>query len=145
MHPIEFNLRCCRNWRRDGWPIILIAFAVKAVSITTRSLFQVVMLLMEKEFGWARQRAAALMALTQLVQGTTSPLSGLVADRIRPSVAMAGGLVYFGFAFTLAALSRSGWLVWFTYGGMCGVAYGLVDSNVIAAAIMKAVPQCRHG
>ena len=69
---------CCSRDRAvaDGWRIVGVAFAADALALGGRSLFSVVMLEFEREFGWDRRTSSWLMATVHACNGIATPAAG---------------------------------------------------------------------
>jgi len=71
--------------------------------------YVVFLLPLEREFGWTRSQLTSVYSIYLLVHGFTSPLVGLLFDRLGPRWVYATGMACLGAAFFLAGELVSLW------------------------------------
>jgi MFS family permease len=116
--------------------------------------YSVVLVALLREYGWSRSLLAGAFSVFTLVHGGVNPLIGVLCDRLRPPVLMAGGGAALGLAlwadsaiaapwqlylffgvFTAIAVAAAGWIpaivqVQRDFQDRLGLALGIVSSGV---------------
>ena len=127
------------------WLIVLCCFLVDACSLGGRSLFLVVIILFEKELNWSISNLSLVMAIVHICNGISTPLSGYLVDKFPHDIVIGFGIIYLGFCYLFISLMTEKWHVYFIYGVLCGLAFGLLNLNVFSVAVMKHMPIHRRG
>jgi len=128
-----------------GWLIVLLMFLADALCLGGRSLFIVVMIYWQDEFGWSRKDLGALIALVHIINGLTTPLSGHLVDSFPHHWVIGGGLGWLALSFALTSIVQETWQIWLFYGVICGTAYGLLNMNVFVVAVTRNIPKKQQG
>jgi len=76
---------------------------------------------LEREFGWSRSQLTSVYSIYLLVHGFTSPLVGLLFDRLGPRWVYATGMACLGAAFLLAGELVSLWQFYLFIGALVGL------------------------
>jgi nitrate/nitrite transporter NarK len=76
-----------------AWIVLGLTFAVMLAAAGLRTLAGVLIMPLEAEFGWDRAALSFAVAISWLVGGLPSPLSGTLVDRFGPRGVMIGGLL----------------------------------------------------
>jgi MFS family permease len=98
--------------------------------------YVVFLLPLESEYGWTRSQLTSVYSIYLLMHGVTSPLVGLVFDRLGPRWVYATGLACMCAAFFLAAGLANLWQFYLFVGGMVGVGVsltGMVPGSALLA------------
>ncbi len=131
-----------------AWFIILTIFAVDALSLGARSLFLVMILQWETDLNWNRENLGGLIAVVHIFNGLFTPIAGHLIDKYfkgKEEIIMSLALFYLALCFLCTALLTAAWQVWFVYGFMSGIAYGLLNLNTFSVAIIRSVPVSKIG
>ena len=135
----------CSHKDSLGWWIVFVSFLADAASLGGRALFVVIIVFWNKEFGWTRTELSGVMSLAHLMQGILTPISGYCADIYPPDFIVGIGLTFLTISIALVATVNHLWSAWLIYGGLCGAAFGILNLNVYAVAVTKAVSQKHQG
>lgn len=127
-----------------AWVVVAITFVILLVSAGVRAVPAVLMLPLEKEFGWLRTTTSAALSVNILLYGITGPFAGSLMARVgvRRVVLSALGLLAIGVA--VAPLLRSRWQLVTLWGLGIGVGTGLL-AMVLAATIVNRWFVARRG
>jgi MFS family permease len=101
---------------RGRWLMLGGAFAAFALAVGVMQSYTVFLIAFVREFGWSRAETSLPYSLSQLVMGATSPLVGVLVDRLGPRrlVLLGGGLMSLGLFGSAAAAAL--WHVMLLYG-----------------------------
>src|SRR5258708_37871176 len=93
-----------RNQRR-GWWILVGAFATFAAGASIMHAYTVFLVAFIEAFQWSRAETSLAYSVSQLVGGITSPLVGMLVDRLGPRrlVLLGGTLLTVGLVGTAQA------------------------------------------
>ena len=72
------------RWAAAGWGVVAAAFLTFAVSAGLMHSYPVFFLAFLAEFGWGRAQASLAYSASQLLNGASSPLVGVLVDRVGP-------------------------------------------------------------
>ena len=98
--------------------------------------YVVFLLPLEREYGWTRSQLTSVYSIYLLMHGFTSPLVGLIFDRIGPRWVYTTGLAFMCAAFFLAAGLSNLWQFYLFVGGMVGIGVsltGMVPGSALLA------------
>ena len=98
--------------------------------------YVVFLLPLEREFGWSRSQLTSVYSIYLLVHGFTSPLVGLLFDRLGPRWVYATGMACLGAAFLLAGELVSLWQFYLFIGALVGLGVslnGMVPGSALLA------------
>ncbi len=98
--------------------------------------YVVFLLPLEREFGWTRSQLTGVYSIYLLVHGFTSPLVGMLFDRLGPRWVYATGMACLGAAFLLAGELVSLWQFYLFIGALVGVGVslnGMVPGSALLA------------
>lgn len=97
--------------------------------------YVVFLLPLEHEFGWTRSELTGVYSIYLLTHGLTSPLIGVLFDRIGPRWVYGAGLALLGGAFYFAAGLTSLWQFYVLIGGLVGLGVSL-NGMVAGSALL---------
>jgi MFS family permease len=97
--------------------------------------YAVFLLPLEREFGWTRSQLTSVYSIYLLTHGLTSPLIGVLFDRIGPRWVYGAGLACLGGAFFMAAGLTTLWQFYFFVGGLVGLGVSL-NGMVAGSALL---------
>ena len=98
--------------------------------------YVVFLLPIERDYGWSRSQLTSVYSIYLLMHGFTSPLVGLIFDRIGPRWVYTAGLACMCAAFFLAAGLSNLWQFYLFVGGMVGIGVsltGMVPGSALIA------------
>jgi MFS family permease len=98
--------------------------------------YVVFVLPLEHEYGWTRSQLTSVYSIYLLMHGATSPLVGLVFDRVGPRWVYTSGLACMCGAFFLSANLSNLWQFYLLVGGVVGVGVsltGMVPGSALIA------------
>jgi MFS family permease len=101
----------------------------------------VVLLPLEREFGWTRSQLTGVYSIYLLVNGATAPLVGMIFDRLGPRWVYGAGIACLGLAFFLAGGLASLWQFYLFVGVLVGFAVsfnGMVPASALLARWYRA-------
>lgn len=108
-------------------------------------MFMVVIILFEKDLKWSISNLSLVMAIVHICNGLSTPLSGYLVDKFPHDVVIGFGIVYLGLCYLFISFMTETWHVFFIYGVLCGLAFGILNLNVFSVAVMKHMPTHRRG
>lgn len=108
MPVIKIELSASRTLQRT-YPCVVIgiAFLTVAVAFGARNAFAVFLVAVIEEFRWSRGLASGALMLGSLMWTLTSPVNGMLLDRLGPRAVIAGGSVIMAIGFIIAGLAHS--------------------------------------
>jgi MFS family permease len=116
--------------------VLAVCFALNMFGRGLGDTYVVFVLPLESDYGWTRSQLTSVYSIYLLMHGFTSPLVGLVFDRIGPRWVYAAGLACMCGAFFLAAGLSNLWQFYLFVGGMVGVGVsltGMVPGSALIA------------
>jgi MFS family permease len=110
---------------RQSWLMLGGAFAAFTISAGIMHSYAVYLIAFVEQFGWSRAETSVAYSVSQLVAGGSSPIVGMLVDRLGPRrlLLLGGGLLVVGLAAS-AAISALWQIVWLygvvmTFGANC--------------------------
>ena len=102
--------------RSRGWLLLTAAFITFAVGAACMHSYTVFLIAFIEAFGWSRGESSVAYSVSQLVTGATSPLVGVLVDRLGPRrlILMGGFLLAAGLL--ASAYANALWQVVVLYG-----------------------------
>jgi len=116
--------------------VLAACFALNMFGRGLGDTYVVFLLPLEREYGWTRSQLTSVYSIYLLMHGVTSPLVGLVFDRVGPRWVYSTGLACMCAAFFLAAGLANLWQFYLFVGGMVGVGVsltGMVPGSALIA------------
>jgi len=116
--------------------VLAACFALNMLGRGLGDTYVVFVLPLEHEYGWTRSQLTSVYSIYLLMHGFTSPLVGLVFDRVGPRWVYAGGLACMCAAFFLAASLSNLWQFYLLVGGVVGIGVsltGMVPGSALIA------------
>jgi MFS family permease len=118
------------------WIVVGAVWVTLAIASGLYFSFPIFFVALLEEFGWSRGATAAAFSISAIVQGTLSPVVGLLVDRWGPRRVMLGGAWLLGVACALSSRVGSLWSLYLVTGvlgavGVCAVSW--VPSGALIA------------
>ena len=109
-----------------SWVVAGVALLVLIVAAGIRSIPGVLMLPLEREFGWDRATVSTAVSVNLVLYGAIGPFGAAFAERVgvRRTASVALGLIVVGLA--LAPFVTAPWQLTLIWGGVVGVATGMM-------------------
>jgi len=98
--------------------------------------YVVFVLPLERDYGWTRSQLTSVYSIYLLMHGFTSPLVGVIFDRLGPRWVYTTGLAFMCGAFFLAAGLSNLWQFYLFVGGLVGIGVsltGMVPGSALIA------------
>ena len=98
--------------------------------------YVVFVLPLERDYGWTRSQLTSVYSIYLLMHGFTSPLVGMIFDRLGPRWVYTTGLAFMCGAFFLAAGLSNLWQFYLFVGGLVGIGVsltGMVPGSALIA------------
>jgi MFS family permease len=127
-----------------GWIVVGVAFCVVVAASGVRATPGVLIRPLEREFGWSRSDISLAIALSLLVYGLASPLSGRIADRFGLRTMTLAFLATSGTGVALSATIAHLWQMQLFWGVIVGLGTGGV-ATVMGAIVANTWFESRRG
>ena len=127
-----------------AWVVVAVTFVILLVSAGVRAVPAVLMLPLEREFGWLRTTTSAALSVNILLYGLTGPFAGSLMARIGVRRVVLAALVLLASGVAVAPLIRERWQLVALWGLGIGVGTGLV-AVVLAATVVNRWFVARRG
>jgi MFS family permease len=122
--------------RRAGVAVVATCFVFNVFSRGIGDAFTVMVLPLEREFGWSRAQVTGIYSAYLLVSGLAGPFVGMLFERFGPRVVYTGGLGLAGLALVVVGTMDRLWQIYLVIGVAvgCGVALvGMVPASALLA------------
>jgi len=140
--------RLARRLSRLGfhysWVVLAVVFALSVVTAGAMALPGVLILPLERQFGWSAEDISAAVALRMLIYGLMAPFAASLIDRIGLTRVMIGALVLIGGGLALSLAINQVWQLTLLWGVMVGVGAGLT-ALVLGAVVATRWFTARRG
>src|SRR6267378_2658819 len=133
---------------RTAAAVLASCFALNMFGRGLGDTYVVFLLPLEREFGWSRSQLTSVYSIYLLVHGFTSPLVGLLFDRLGPRWVYATGMACLGAAFLLAGELVSLWQFYLFIGALVGLGVslnGMVPGSALLARLYWGLCQVFFG
>ena len=101
---------------RQGSLLLGAAFLTFAIGAACMHAYTVFLLAFIEEFGWSRAESSVAYAVSQLISGASSPLVGMLVDRLGPRRLILIGGVVLAAGLLASSLADALWQVIILYG-----------------------------
>src|SRR3954447_25744301 len=105
-----------RSPARGAWLMLGGAFAAFTVSAAVMHSYPVYLVAYIEEFGWSRAETSLAYSISQLVGGASSPLVGMLVDRLGPRRLLLLGGAILVVSLALSAYVTALWQIVLLYG-----------------------------
>lgn len=116
-----------------AWLVVGVTFLLLLVAAGVRSVPGVLILPLEKEFGWNRATVSLAVSINLLLYGLCGPFAAAVMDRIGMRRLMTVALVLIALAVALTALMQASWQLQLLWGVFVGLGTGALAGWVAAS------------
>jgi MFS family permease len=127
-----------------GWVVVGVTVVALLVSAGVRAAPGVLILPLEQDMGWSRALIAGAVSLGLLLFGFAGPMAGWLVDRYGPRAVMMAGLGLTAASMVASALMQLPWQMLVFWGGLSGLATGLVGA-VMGTAVANRWFYARRG
>jgi MFS family permease len=126
-----------RELRRTGFAVVATCFIFNIFSRGIGDAFTVMLLPLEREFGWSRSQLTGIYSVYLLVSGLSGPGVGILFARFGPRVVYAAGLGIAGCALLAVGTLERLWQFYLVIGVAVGVGVGLVGMVPATALLAR--------
>ncbi|HEY4999919.1 MAG TPA: MFS transporter, partial [Usitatibacter sp.] len=126
-----------RALRRTGFAVVATCFIFNIFSRGIGDAFTVMVLPLEREFGWSRARITGIYSAYLLVSGLAGPAIGMLFERFGPRIVYAAGLCIAGTALLGVGSLESLWQFYLVIGLAVGTGVGLVGMVPASALLAR--------
>ena len=116
-----------------AWVVVAVTFLAILAGAGIRAAPTVLIVPLEREFGWSRAAIAAAVGVNLLLYGVAAPIAGHLIDRAGPRRVMLGSLALLTGGVAASVAMRSLWQLSVLWGGVVGFSAGGVASVLTAA------------
>jgi MFS transporter, OFA family, oxalate/formate antiporter len=120
-----------------GWGIVAAAFLTFAVSSGLMHSYPVFFVAFLAEFGWGRAQASLAYSASQLLTGASSPVVGMLVDRVGPRRLVMLGGVALALGLALSAWVSALWHLIVLYGVVMTVGANCLGLVVLAPLVSR--------
>jgi len=125
-----------RTRLHTAWVVAAVTFVVLMASAGIRATPGVLLVPLEREFGWSRATTSSAVSLGLLLYGLIGPFCAAIAQRVGIRRTMAGAMVMLAAAVLLATRVRSPWQLILLWGLFVGTGTGMV-ATVMGAVVVN--------
>ncbi len=116
--------RLARGRIHYAWIIVLVTFVTLLASAGIRSVPGVLIIPLEKEFGWNRATISLAVSINLLLYGLSGPFASAVMERFGVRRVMIGALLTIAIAVGLTTRMNAAWQLDLLWGGLVGLGTG---------------------
>jgi predicted MFS family arabinose efflux permease len=127
-----------------GWVVAAVTFVVLMASAGIRATPGVLLVPLEREFGWTRATTSAAVSLGLLLYGLVGPFCAAIAQRFGIRRTMAGAMLVLSAAVLLATRIQAPWQLVVLWGLFVGTGTGMV-ATVMGAVVVSRWFAARRG
>ena len=117
-----------------AWVVVAVTFLALLVAASVRAAPGILILPLEKEFGWDRATVSGAIAISILTFGLGGPLSGTLIGRYGPRKVILGGSVLIALGLGAFLAVHELWQLFLFWGIVVGLGTGAVG-NVLGATV----------
>ena len=119
-----------------AWIVAAVTFVVLMASAGIRATPGVLLVPLEREFGWSRATTSSAVSLGLLLYGLVGPFCAAIAQRVGIRRTMAGAMMTLAVAVLLATRVRAPWQLILLWGLFVGTGTGMV-ATVMGAVVVN--------
>ncbi len=127
----------------NGRSLVLVIAAgsmITSIGLGVRSTFGLYLDPVVESLGTDRGTFSLVIAIQNLLWGFSQPVAGAVADRFGAARVLAAGGVGYAIALLIMSQAESTGLLFFSVGGLIGIATGAASFSVVLAAVGRMAP-----
>ena len=133
--------RLARRLSRLGlhysWVVLAVVFALSLVTAGAMALPGLLILPLERQFGWSAEDISAAVALRLLIYGVMAPFAASLIDRLSLRSVMIGAVILIGVGLALSLWMKQVWQLTLLWGVMVGIGAGLTALVLGAVVAMR--------
>jgi sugar phosphate permease len=126
-----------------AWVALAVTFLVLLLTAGVRSTPSVLMVPLERDFGWSRTLISGALALNLLLFGLMGPFAAAAMQRFGVTRTVATALSVLAVAVALSSRMRSGWQLVLAWGVLVGAATGATSTTLGAVIVNRWFSQRR--
>lgn len=120
-----------------AWIVVAVAFLVMLVTAGTRGTPSVMIVPLEKAFGWSRTEISAALSINLALFGLMGPFAAAAMERYGLRRAVLTALFILASAVALSSLMRESWQMWLLWGLIVGGASGVTATTFGATVVNR--------
>jgi len=120
-----------------AWIAVAATFLVMLVTAGTRGTPSVMMVELEKAFGWDRATISLALSINLALFGLMGPFAAAAMERFGLRRAVLSALVVLAAAVGLSSLMRASWQMWVLWGFVVGCATGVTSMTLGATVVNR--------
>jgi sugar phosphate permease len=125
-----------RNKLHYAWVVLGVTFVCLLVSAATRATPSILIVPLEKEFGWSRTTISMAISLNILLYGLIGPFAAGFINRYGPRRIMAASAVLIGLGTLATVTIKHPWQLFALWGVLVGVGTGII-AIVLGATVVQ--------
>lgn len=125
-----------RNKLHYAWVVLGVTFVCLLVSAATRATPSILIVPLEKEFGWSRTTISMAISLNILLYGLIGPFAAGFINRYGPRRVMATSAVLIGLGTLATVTIKHPWQLFALWGVLVGVGTGII-AIVLGATVVQ--------
>ena len=125
-----------RNKLHYAWVVLGVTFVCLLVSAATRATPSILIVPLEKEFGWSRTTISMAISLNILLYGLIGPFAAGFINRYGPRRVMALSAVLIGLGTLATVTIKHPWQLFALWGVLVGVGTGII-AIVLGATVVQ--------
>lgn len=129
--------RSIRHRFHYAWIAIAASFLVMLVTAGTRATPSVMLMALERHFGWSLPEISAALSINLVLFGLMGPFAAAAMQRFGLRCAAIGALLLLGAAVGLSSLMRTTWQLWLLWGVAVGCASGVTATTFGATVVSR--------
>jgi MFS family permease len=126
-----------RDLRRAGFAVLATCFFFNVVSRGVGDAFTVMVLPLEREFGWSRAQVTGIYSAYLLVSGLAGPIVGALFGRFGPRVVYTAGCLVAGASLVAVGSMDRLWQLYLVIGVAVGVGVALIGMVPASALLAR--------
>lgn len=126
-----------RALRRTGFAVVATCFIFNVFSRGIGDAFTVMVLPLEREFGWSRAQVTGIYSTYLLASGLAGPIVGMLFGRFGPRAVYAAGLAIAGLALVGVGTLDRLWQLYLVMGFVVGIGVALVGMVPASALLAR--------
>src|SRR5579872_3091296 len=120
-----------------AWIAIAVTFLIMLVTAGTRGTPSVIMISLEKTFGWSRSTISLALSINLALFGLMGPFAAAAMERFGLRRTALTALIILGTAVGLSSLMRESWQMWLLWGVVVGCASGATTTTFGATVVSR--------